>query len=144
MMQEKKEEPMSRLSGYQNAALFALRLFAGLLFLEHGLNKLFGIPHSELPQPATFTLVWWAGVIELVAGFLLTAGIATRLVAFLACGEMAVAYFIIHAPAGPFPISNKGELAILYSFIFLYFAVVGGGAWSVDAMLERNRGRETG
>jgi len=134
---------MPRLARYENAVLFALRVFAGLLFFEHGLNKLFGFPHSEMAQPATLTLVWWAGLIEFVAGFLLTAGVMTRLVAFLAAGEMAVAYFVFHAPVGPFPISNKGELAILYCFIFLYFAVVGGGAWSIDALRERKRGRES-
>jgi putative oxidoreductase len=132
--------PVSALARYHDVGLFALRLFAGVLFFEHGLSKLSGFPHSPLPQPAVLSLVWWAGAVELIAGLLITLGFATRIAALVASGEMAIAYFLIHAPVGFFPIGNKGELAILYCFIFLYFAIVGGGAWSLDATLKRKNG----
>jgi putative oxidoreductase len=80
-----------------------------------------------------------AGIIELVCGFLIAFGLLTGIAAFIASGEMAVAYFMAHAPHGFWPVVNKGELAVIYCFAFLYIASVGGGRWSLDAMLRRSR-----
>jgi putative oxidoreductase len=118
--------------------LSILRIVVGLLFLEHGTQKIFNFP----PRPNArayelFTLVpGLAGIMELVGGVLIVLGLFTRPVAFLLSGEMAFAYFMSHAPRGVFPIStggNGGEAAILYCFIFLYFVFVGAGVWSLDA-----------
>jgi putative oxidoreductase len=118
-------------------ALTALRVVAALLFLEHGLSRLFGFP-SPLPPPHMFTLLWFAGAIEFLGAALLLAGLFTRPVALLMSGEMAFAYFLSHAPRGFFPILNGGDAAILYCFVFLYFAFAGAGPWSLDA-LRRTR-----
>src|SRR5215212_2052477 len=98
-----------------------LRIMVALLFLEHGMSRLFGWP-SPLPYPPIFTLYWFAGFFELVGGALLLIGLFTRPVAFILSGEMAFAYFLSHAPKGFYPISsgNGGELAIVYCFVFLY------------------------
>ena len=115
-----------------------LRIMVGVLFLEHGTQKVFNFP----PRPnATafeiFSLVpGVAGILELVGGVLIAIGLFTRPVAFILSGEMAFAYFMSHAPRGFFPINmggNGGELAIIYCFVFLYFFVVGAGAWSLDS-----------
>jgi putative oxidoreductase len=119
-------------------ALALLRIMAGLLFLAHGLQKYFGFP---VPGPmgfaAPFTLMGVAGALELVGGGLIVIGLFTRTAAFLLCGMMAVAYFMVHAPRGFFPIVNQGEPAILYCFIFLLLAAVGPGAWSLDGWRRR-------
>lgn len=117
--------------------LAALRVVSGLLFFEHGLSKLFAFPPGPVPTPETLTLVWWAGALELALGALITLGLLTRPAAFLASGQMAIAYWLIHAPQGPFPLVNKGELAILYCFIFLFIACAGGGAWRLESLLAR-------
>jgi putative oxidoreductase len=120
--------------------LSVLRIMAGLLFLEHGAIKLFGFPPgSPMPMPPTFTLLWFAGLIELVGGTLIALGLFTRAAAFLCAGEMAVAYFMGHAPHGFYPANNMGDAAILFCFVFLYLCAAGPGPWSVDAM--RGRGR---
>jgi putative oxidoreductase len=114
---------------------------AGLLFLQHGLSKFFGFPG---PQPQTFalmSLVGLAAAIEVVGGVLVAVGLYTRIAAFIMSGEMAVAYFMAHAPRGFFPYQssgNGGELAVLYCFIFLYLAAAGGGAWSLDRLREKS------
>ena len=115
--------------------LSVLRIVAALLFMEHGLMKLLHFPIAQpgVPDPLPVMLVA-AGAIELVGGALLTLGLFTRAVAFICAGQMAFAYFIGHAPGGFWPAVNGGEAAILYCFIFLYFAFAGGGAWSVDAL----------
>jgi putative oxidoreductase len=101
---------------------------------------LFGFPPgSPMPMPAPLTLFWFAGLIELVGGALLALGLFTRSVAFICSGEMAVAYFMGHAPHGFFPAVNMGDAAILYCFVFLYFSAAGPGPWSVDAMRTRGR-----
>ena len=128
----------SSLDRWRPEALAALRIMTALLFLSHGLSKLFGIPATFTPE--AWTLPWIAGVLELVGGTLLLVGFLTRPVAFILSGMMAVAYFMAHAPQGFFPLVNQGELAILYSFVFLYFVFAGAGAWSVDsARTEQGR-----
>jgi putative oxidoreductase len=118
--------------------LSIVRIVAGLLFLEHGTAKLLGFPPGTA-APAMFGLLWFSGLIELVGGALVTVGLFTRIAAFIMSGEMAVAYFLSHAPRGFFPMSNRGEAAVLYCFIFLHFAVAGGGCWSVDHLMSRDR-----
>jgi putative oxidoreductase len=117
--------------------LSILRIMVGLLFLEHGTQKIFNFPPRPTPRPfELFTLVpGLAGVLELVGGVLIVLGLFTRPVAFILSGEMAFAYFMSHAPRGFYPIAqggNAGELAIIYCFVFLYFFIVGAGVWSLD------------
>ena len=120
------------LARWQPQLLALLRIVAGLLFLEHGLQKFFGFP-VPFPMPGPLPpMLLAAGAIEIVAGVLITVGLFTRLAAFVASGEMAVAYFIGHYPKGFWPVVNQGEAAILFCFIFLYLAAAGAGAWSVD------------
>ena len=118
-------------SPWRPHALSILRIVTALLFLEHGTMKLLCFPPSEFAPPL-FSLFGAAGMIELVGGVLLLAGLWTRPVAFLLSGEMAVAYFMAHAPQSVFPIINQGEAAILFCFVFLYVAAAGAGPWSVD------------
>ena len=118
--------------------LAVLRIMTALLFLEHGLIKLFGYPPNAAPGQQPFlSLLWIAGLIETVGGWLLLVGLFTRPAAFVLAGEMAVGYFLVHAPLGIFPALNAGELAILFCFIFLYMAAAGPGAWSTDEMRTR-------
>ncbi len=120
--------------------LAALRIMSALLFLEHGLVKLLGFPPGAAPglQPLT-SFLGIAGLIETVGGWLLLMGLFTRPVAFLLAGEMAVGYFLVHAPLGFYPAVNAGEPAILFCFIFLYLAAAGPGAWSIDEMRAQRR-----
>ena len=114
--------------------LSVLRVMTGLLFLQHGTAKLFKIP--VIPMFANLSLTSLpgiAGILELVGGVLMIVGLFTRSTAFVLSGLMAFAYFIAHAPRGFWPILNAGELAVLYCFVFLYFAAAGPGPWSVDA-----------
>ena len=118
--------------------LGVLRIVTGLLFLEHGSAKLLGVPHIAMfdgLQP--LSLIGVAGILELVGGLLIALGLFTRPAAFILSGEMAVGYFMAHAPHGFLPILNEGELAVLYCFVFLYLCVVGPGAFSIDG--ARNR-----
>lgn len=125
--------PFSITDVWASRALSVLRIVAGLLFMEHGLGKLFGFPVWPAGgEPAMFSLLWCAGVIEALGGLLLALGLFTRCAAFVMSGEMAIGYFMVHAPKSFFPMVNGGDAAVLYSFLFLYFAIVGGGAWSVD------------
>jgi putative oxidoreductase len=119
--------------------LSILRIVAGLLFLEHGTQKLLGFPAGEMGTPEMMTLPWIAGLIELVAGVLLVLGLFTRAAAFISSGEMAFAYWMAHATQGPWPANNGGDAAILYCFVFLYLVFAGPGPWSLDAALSRRR-----
>jgi putative oxidoreductase len=126
------------LSRWQPQLLAILRIVAGLLFLEHGLSKFLGFP-VPFPMHPLPTLLVAAGVIELFGGFLITIGLFTRLAAFIASGEMAVAYWMQHFPKSPWPVANMGEAAILFCFTFLYLAAAGPGAWSVHGAVYRSR-----
>ncbi|WP_046864007.1 DoxX family protein [Microvirga massiliensis] len=117
--------------------LSILRIMTALLFLEHGTQKLLGFPPSPNPGPALFSLLGIQGVIEIVGGVLLALGLFTRPVAFLLAGDMAVAYFMSHAPRNFFPVLNGGDAAILYCFVFLYLTLAGPGPWSLDALRDR-------
>jgi putative oxidoreductase len=122
------EVTMTRWLGkYSDVAYVLLRVMAGLLFAQHGAQKLFGVLGGQA-QPL-FSIMGLAGVIELVGGFMIALGIFTSWVAFIAAGQMAVAYFWRHVPMGFWPVLNRGELAALYCFIFLYIATRGGGRW---------------
>ena len=118
--------------------LSVLRIVSALLFMEHGLMKLFHFPIAQpgVPDPLPAMLVA-AAVIEIAGGALLALGLFTRIVAFISAGEMAVAYFIGHLPSGFWPGVNGGSEAILYSFIFFYFVFAGAGDWSLDALRSR-------
>jgi putative oxidoreductase len=118
--------------------LSVLRIVTGFLFMAHGAQKLFGfLAPPGMPAASTGSLMWVAGVLEFFGGLLFLLGLFTRPVAFILSGMMAVAYFMGHAPGGFWPLQNKGELAVLYCFIFLFFAVAGAGEWAVDRLLRR-------
>jgi Predicted membrane protein len=115
-----------------------LRIIIGFLFLQHGTAKLFGTPHIAMFDGLQLvSLLGLAGILELVGGLLILVGLFTRQTAFILSGEMAVAYFMAHAPHGFLPILNQGELAVVYCFVFLYFSVAGAGAYSIDAMRSK-------
>jgi putative oxidoreductase len=140
----------SRLASYSSPVLSIFRIIFGLLFALHGSMKMFGWPLGEAVPVGTWP-AWWAGLIELVTGVLITLGLFTRIAAFIASGHMAVAYFWMHWPPLEGPATsfwpyeqgmggNGGEAAIMYCFAFLLLAAMGPGAWSVDA---RRRPRAT-
>ena len=120
--------------------LSILRIVSALLFLEHGTSKILGWPPSPMAGHGAFqlfSLAGFSGVLELVGGILLVIGLFTRFTAFILSGEMAVAYFMVHAKMGFYPMNNHGEIAVLYCFVFLYLAAAGGGAWSFDRLRHR-------
>lgn len=112
-----------------------MRLFAGFLFACHGAQKLFGVLGS--PQMVHVPLMLAAGIIEFFGGVLIALGVFTAIAALVASGEMAVAYFLQHAPHGFWPIRNHGEMAVLFCFVFLYIASQGDGRWSARKLLKR-------
>lgn len=112
--------------------LSLVRIVVGLIFLEHGTQKLLGFPLHPTGGPALMSPSGIAGIFELFGGVLLVLGAFTRPVAFILSGEMAFAYWLAHAPRSFFPVLNGGDAAILYCFIFLYLAFAGGGPWSLD------------
>ena len=117
--------------------LSILRIVSALLFFEHGSSKLLGFPPSNM-SPEVMSLPWIAGVLEIVGGALLFFGLFTRSVAFILSGQMAVAYWFFHyKPDNIYPLTNHGDAAILFCFIFLYIAFAGGGPWSLDALLRK-------
>ena len=126
--------------------LSVLRIISGFLLMQHGLQKVFGMltppaAPGAPPPPGfnLFSLIGVAGVLELVGGLLLILGLFTRPTAFILSGLMAAAYFMAHAPQGFWSVLNKGELAALYSFVYLYLAAAGGGEWSLDRLIGRDR-----
>jgi len=123
------------LGKYSEPLYAAMRVVVGLLFACHGAQKLFGAlgGQSQLGNPKLLT----AGIIEFVGGGLVALGLWAAYAAFIASGEMAVAYFTAHAPGGFWPILNKGELAVLYCFVFLFIASRGSGSWSVDGIVGK-------
>jgi len=112
-----------------------MRLVVGLMFACHGLDKIFGAftPKGE----ALPTLMVVGGWVEIVCGFLVALGLLTRVAAFVASGEMAAAFFMMHAPKGLIPYVNKGELAVVYCFVFFYIFLRGSGSWSIDALFKK-------
>ena len=130
-----KSAGLSRLTPY---LLSVLRIAAAFVYVAHGTQKLFGVPGHPFHAPVfAATLLFAAGVIETVGGTLMLLGLFTRPVAFVLSGQMAFAYFTQHAPAGPWPILNGGELAVLYCFVWLFFCVAGPGPISLDALRGR-------
>ena len=129
---------MQSLDKWSPVVLSVLRIITALLFMEHGLMKLFHFPAPQPgapdPLPAILLAAAW---IEVVGGGLIALGLFTRAAAFICSGQMAVAYFMAHAPRGFFPVLNGGDAAILYCFVFLYLVLAGPGPWSLDAMRDR-------
>ena len=118
------------LSARSHQMLAVLRIVTALCFMEHGSEKLLGFPPGHLPD--AFTLAWFAGCFELFGGLLVLVGFQTRIAAFLLSGEMAIGYWMVHAPKSFFPMLNGGESAILFCFVFLYLVFAGPGTWSID------------
>jgi putative oxidoreductase len=114
------------------------RIAFGLMFMQHGAQKLFAVLGRE-EAVAAFSQAWFAGVLEFFGGLLIVVGLATRPVAFLLSGLMAWAYFQVHVGRAFFPIENGGELAVLFCWFFFYLAFAGAGGWSVDGALARRR-----
>jgi putative oxidoreductase len=126
-----------RWHGWTPYFLSILRVVAALLFIEPGAAKLFAFPVAVMPGGGTApigSLPGVAGILEIVGGVLLLLGLFTRPVAFVLSGQMAVAYFMAHAPGGFWPIVNHGELAIVFCFLWLFFSAAGCGPWGLDAM----------
>jgi putative oxidoreductase len=131
-------ELSDRLSQWSPQVLSVLRIVAALLFMQHGMAKLFDFPPSgRFEDLQLLSLVGVAGILEVFGGALLLVGLFTRPVAFVLSGLMAAAYFLAHAPRDFFPLLNNGNLAILYCFVFFYLVFAGGGAWSLDALWRR-------
>lgn len=129
---------MDRLNAWAPRVLSLLRILTALLFMEHGLMKLFQFPGPQpgvpMPLPPMLMAAAW---IEVAGGALLTVGLFTRVAAFVCSGEMAVAYFLVHAKGGPWPALNGGDAAVLMCWIFLYLVFAGGGVWSLDVAVRR-------
>ncbi|HTO84049.1 MAG TPA: DoxX family protein [Methylomirabilota bacterium] len=118
--------------------LSLLRVMAALLILEFGTMKILHFPYSEyFSSIQPLSLFWVAGVIELVGGALVAVGLFTRLAAFVLSGEMAFAYFMVHAPKGFYPALNEGLAAVLFCFTFLYLSAAGPGPWSLDRLFRK-------
>ena len=123
------------LGRYSEPVYSIMRLMVGLALACHGAQKLLGAFGGQFPTGKPLLVA--AGVIELVGGALIALGLAAGYAAFVASGEMAAAYFMVHAPQGFWPLQNKGELAVVYCFVFLYVATQGSGSWSLDRVLGR-------
>jgi putative oxidoreductase len=127
------------LAAWKPRVLSILRIITGLMIIEHGMGKIIGFPaYPAYANVQPFSLIGAAGFIELIGGALLILGLFTQPAAFILSGEMAVAYFMAHAPKSFFPLVNGGTLAIMYCFAFLYLATAGAGPWSVDAAMKKN------
>jgi putative oxidoreductase len=135
----------SFLSRWTPRVLSVMRIVVALLFMQHGAQKLFGF--LALPGAATpplLSLMGVAGVLEFFGGLLVMLGLFTRPAAFILSGQMAVAYFMAHAPKGFWPIQNKGDLAVIWCFVFLYLAFAGGGEWSLDRAWRKRSSPDSG
>jgi putative oxidoreductase len=133
---------MGGLAGYAPWMLGILRIVTGLIFLAHGSSKLLGFPppgEGTPSSPPLMSLMGIGGILELVGGALIVLGLFTRPVAFILAGEMAVAYWMFHAPQSPFPLANGGDAAILYCFVFLYLVFAGPGRLAADNAMGRRR-----
>jgi putative oxidoreductase len=120
-------------------ALSVLRIITGLMIIEHGMGKIIGFPvYPAYANVQPLSLIGAAGFIELIGGALLILGLLTRQAAFILSGEMAFAYFMVHAPKSFYPLINGGTLAIMYCFTCLYLSTAGAGPWSVDAAMKRD------
>jgi len=129
---------METLNRFQPSVLSILRIMVGLLFMQHGLVKLFGFP-TGAGFPAFLSQTWFEGYIEMIGGGLIVIGLFTRCAAFITSGEMAIGYFMAHAPKSFFPYVNGGNLAILYCFVFFYLVFAGPGPISLDALLWKKK-----
>lgn len=125
---------MVLINTWRPRVLSILRIVTAFLFMQHGTQKIFGFPIPQRSEFDLFSLSGVAGTLEVFGGFLILIGLFTRPVAFLLSGLMAFAYFIAHYPNSFWPIANHGELAAMFSFVFLYFSLAGGGEWSADRM----------
>lgn len=130
---------MKFLSKFQSALLSVLRIISGLLMMQHGGQKVLSFPVEARGPFNLMSQSGVAGILELVLGFTLAIGLFTRVSAFVLSGLMAVAYFMVHAGKGFWPIANGGELAVLYCFVYLYLAAAGGGKFGVDAILANKK-----
>jgi putative oxidoreductase len=129
---------MNRFLGRYSAEIYAAtRVVLGFLFALHGAQKLLGFPGAPGPRAPLFSLMGLAGTIELVCGTMIAIGLEVGWAAFLASGTMAFAYFIAHASRSFWPVVNQGELAVVYCFVFLYFAAKGDGKWAVSSLLAK-------
>lgn len=131
---------MNNLSRYAPVALTVLRVVVALLFIAHGTQKIFGFPSSGMPpmEGGLPPLMLVAGWLEIVGGLAILVGFFTRPVAFILSGQMAVAYWLAHAPQNPFPVNNAGDASILFCFVFLYLVFAGPGAFSIDGARSKN------
>ena len=127
---------LEKLSRHEPQARAVLRIVTSLLLIEHGTQKFFNFPPSQMEMDLG-GLMLLAAILETFGGLLVLIGLLTRPVAFVLSGFMAVAYFMAHAPQDFFPVNNGGDAAVLYCFVFLYFFLAGAGAWSVDAARSR-------
>jgi putative oxidoreductase len=128
---------MTVLDAWAPRMLSVLRIMTGLLFLQHGTQKLLAFPARTVAAPELASLLGVQGCLELAGGVLIILGLFTRPAAFILAGDMAVGYFMAHFPRNLFPALNGGDAAILFCFVFLYLAAAGGGAWSLDASRAR-------
>jgi putative oxidoreductase len=134
------EENMSAIRTFEPFARSLLRIVAGFTFSLHGMQKLLGFFGGFGGKGGTApfgSLFWFAGGLELIGGLLLILGLFTSPVAFILCGQMAVAYFKAHFPQGFFPLANHGELAVVYCFVFLYLCTAGAGPLSLDSLVRK-------
>lgn len=137
-------EPGGLSERWADQVLSILRIVTALLFLQHGTTKILMYPLSTASGPPEWSLLWVAGMIELFGSLFLLVGLFSRPVALLLCGEMAIGYWMVHAPKDPYPMLNGGESAVLFCFVFLYLAFEGPGPWSADAVMKRRLADQRG